>query len=145
MPPEPKPRLKPSPKPQPNPAPRPRPARITGLAHLFAAAGYSIAGLRRLWSETAFRHEALGLPVVCLLFWAVAAPLWAYGVFVILWLVLIAVEALNTAIEAIVDHVSPYWSEAARDAKDLGSLAVMALLLANAVFVGYVLLRSLLG
>jgi len=125
--------------------PKPRPERITGIRHLFAAAGYSIAGIRRMWAETAFRHEMLGLPVVCLLFWAIAAPLWAYGVFVILWLLLIAIEALNTAIEAIVDHVSPDWSLAARDAKDLGSLAVMALLLANGVFVGYVVVRSLVG
>lgn len=125
--------------------PKPRPDRITGLRHLLAAAGYSIGGLRRLWQETAFRHETLGLPVVCLVFWQQAAPLWAFGVFGILWLLLIAVEALNTAIEAIVDHVSPHWSEAARDAKDLGSLAVMALLCANAVFVGYVLMRPFLG
>jgi diacylglycerol kinase (ATP) len=58
-----------------------------------------------------------------------------------LWLLLIATEALNTAIEVLVDHVSPNWSEAARDAKDLGSLAVMALLWANGVFVVYVLMR----
>lgn len=124
---------------------KPRPERITGIRHLFAAAGYSLAGIRRLWAETAFRHEALGLPVVCALFWLLAAPLWAYGVFAILWLLLIAVEALNTAVEAIVDHVSPHWSEAARDAKDLGSLAVMALLLANAVFIAYILTRTLAG
>lgn len=85
----------------------------------------------------------LGLPVVCLLFWALSAPLWAFGIFGILWLLLVAIEALNTAVEAIVDHVSPHWSEAARDAKDLGSLAVMALLCANGVFVAYVVLHSL--
>jgi diacylglycerol kinase (ATP) len=124
---------------------KPRPDRITGVRHLFAAAGYSVAGLRRLWGETAFRHEALGLPVVAALFWATSGPLWAYGVFFILWLLLIAVEALNTAIEAIVDHVSPNWSEAARDAKDLGSLAVMALLWVNGVFVIYILLRGFTG
>lgn len=124
---------------------KPRPDRITGLRHLFAAAGYSIAGLRRLWAETAFRHEVLGLPVVAALFWGVTAPLWAYGVFFILWLLMIAVEALNTAIEVLVDHVSPHWSEAARDAKDLGSLAVMALIWANGVFVAYVLLRGVIG
>lgn len=122
--------------------PKPKPERITGIRHLFAAAGYSIAGLRRLWRETAFRHEALGLPVISALFWAASAPLWAYGVFLILWLLLIATEALNTAIEVLVDHVSPNWSEAARDAKDLGSLAVMALLWANGVFVVYVLMRG---
>jgi diacylglycerol kinase (ATP) len=125
--------------------PKPRPERITGLRHLLAATGYSISGLRRLWQETAFRHEAIGLPLVWLLFWQQTAPLWAFGVFLILWLLLIAVEALNTAVEAIVDHVSPHWSEAARDAKDLGSLAVMALLCANAVFVVYVLMRPFLG
>lgn len=125
--------------------PKPRPERVTGLRHLLAATSYSIAGARRLWQETAFRHELLGLPVFCGAFWAVAAPFWAYGVFFILWLLLIAVEALNTAVEALVDHVSPHWSEAARDAKDLGSLAVMALLCANGVFVGYVLLLSSLG
>lgn len=124
---------------------KPRPDRITGIRHLFAAAGYSIAGLRRLWRETAFRHEVLGLPVVSLLFWVAAAPLWAYGVFFILWLLLIAVEALNTAIEVLVDHISPHWSEAARDAKDLGSLAVMALIWANGVFVVYVLIRGIAG
>ena len=37
---------------------------------------------------------------------------------------LIAVEALNTALEELVDHLSPGWSEFAKHAKDLGSLAV---------------------
>jgi diacylglycerol kinase (ATP) len=127
------------------PAPKPRPARIIGIRHLFAATGYSIAGVKRLWRETAFRHEVLALPVICALFWLLAAPLWANAVFVILWLLLIAVEALNTAVEVIVDHVSPAWSEAARDAKDLGSLAVMMLIMANAVFVGYVVVRAVWG
>ncbi len=120
-------------------AARPCPARINGVHHLFAAAGYSLAGIRRLWAETAFRHEVLGLPVVMALFWVTSAPLWAFFGFIILWCFLIAVEALNTAVEVIVDHISPHWSEAARDAKDLGSLAVMALILANGAFVAAVL------
>jgi diacylglycerol kinase (ATP) len=32
-----------------------KPARVTGVARVFAAAGYSIGGIRRLWLETAFR------------------------------------------------------------------------------------------
>ncbi len=52
----------------------------------------------------------------------------------ILILLLIATEALNTALECIVDHVSPGWAEFARDAKDLGSLAVLCILLANGVW-----------
>jgi diacylglycerol kinase (ATP) len=39
-------------------------------------------------------------------------------------LLLIAVEALNTALEVLVDHLSPGWSQFAKEAKDLGSLAV---------------------
>lgn len=54
--------------------------------------------------------------------------------FVILFLLLVAVEALNTAIECIVDHLAPNWEVFARDAKDLGSLATMCLLFANGVY-----------
>ena len=39
--------------------PKAKPPRVEGLAHLFAAAGYSIDGVRRLWKEAAFRHEVL--------------------------------------------------------------------------------------
>ena len=118
---------------------RPRLARITGLRHLCAATTYSLAGVRRLWGETAFRHEVLALPLVMGLFAASGAALWHFiGAFV-LWALLVAVEALNTAIEELVDHVSPDWSVFARNAKDLGSLAVMCLLLANGAFIGAVL------
>ncbi len=61
----------------------------------------------------------LGAPLV----WIVAVA--------VLALLTLAVEALNTAIEEIVDHVSPEWSLAAKHAKDMGSFAVMALLFAT--------------
>lgn len=65
-----------------------------------------------------------------------------YCVMLILLLALVAVEALNTAIECIVDHLAPDWQEYARDAKDLGSLATLCLLCANGIFIGAVLIRS---
>ena len=95
----------------------PKPRRKKGLAHLFAAAGYSVAGARRLWQETALRHMVLAL-VACL------------------------IEALNTAIECVVDHLALDWQEFARDAKDLGSLATMCLLCANGIFIAAVVARS---
>lgn len=61
----------------------------------------------------------------------------------ILFLLLIATEALNTSIEVVVDHLSPDWSEFAKNAKDLGSFAVACLLLANGLNVLYVLVTSL--
>lgn len=124
-------------------APRQKPERITGVAHLFAAAGYSIGGLRRLWQETAFRHISLALPLCLILFAALGVGMVEYAILLVLFFGLIAVEALNTAIECIVDHLAPQWEEFARDAKDLGSLATMCLLCANGVFLGTVVFRSL--
>lgn len=118
---------------------RAAPARITGWRHLFAAASYSVGGLRRLWGETAFRHEvligALMLPVYAMF----GARPWEFLVFGILFVLLIAVEALNTAIEVIIDRISPEWSEAARQAKDLGSLAVMCMLIAHGFMLAWVI------
>lgn len=121
-----------------------KPERITGIKHIFAATSYSISGVKRLWGETAFRHEVLLYLIVLGVFAAVGANLGEFIAASILALLLIAIEALNTAVEVVVDHISPQWSEFARDAKDLGSLAVMCLLIANGLFVTYVLIQHLL-
>lgn len=116
------------------------PPRITGIRHLFAAASYSLAGLRRLSRETAFRHElllgAVGVGLLALR----GAGAGQIVIWLVLVLALIAVEALNTAIECIVDRVSPEWSEFARDAKDLGSLAVACLIGVCLLYLGWALL-----
>lgn len=127
------------------PPPKPKPDRITGLAHVFAATNYSLAGLRRLWRETAFRHEVLLLAGALVLFTALGATLAEFFILLGIFCLLVAVEALNTALECIVDHLSPEWEEYARDAKDLGSLAVMCIVILGAIFVGHVLLGRLLG
>ena len=120
-----------------------KPERITGIKHVFAATSYSIGGIKRLWGETAFRHEVLLYLIVMGIFAVIGATLGEFIAASILALLLIAVEALNTAVEAMVDHISPEWNEFARDAKDLGSLAVMCLLIANALFLAYVLIQHL--
>ncbi len=119
--------------------------RVTGLAHVFAATGYSLAGLRRLWAETSFRHEVLALCASLAALALVGASMVEVAVLAGLFLLLIAVEALNTAVECIVDHVSPEWSAAARDAKDLGSLAVMCLLIVTGIYVAVTVAQHALG
>ncbi|MCW1955839.1 MAG: diacylglycerol kinase [Roseobacter sp.] len=120
----------------------PIPEKTTGVAHLFAATRYSFQGLLRLWGETAFRHELLaGLLGLGLLLGMGAPALWIVAV-AVLALLTLAIEALNTAIEEIVDHVSPEWSRAAKHAKDMGSFAVMALLLATGLVFGCALWSS---
>lgn len=86
----------------------------------------------------------LALPVCIALFAFVGAGLLEYVVLLVLFFCLVAVEALNTAIECIVDHLAPNWEEFARDAKDLGSLATMCLLCANGAFISAVLVRAII-
>lgn len=114
-----------------------KPARKTGVAHFFAAAGYSAGGMRRLWGESAFRQELLGMVVVPVLLWGLGASLLHYLVFAGLALLVVALEALNTALECIVDHLTQDWAEFARDAKDLGSLAVLCGLLCHALLIAH--------
>ena len=101
----------------------------SGFERLWHAAGFSLAGLRAGWGETAFRQEVLAavvmLPVSLWLgrSWVEAALL-AGSVMLVL-----VVELLNTAIEATVDRVGPEWHALSKRAKDLGSGAVLLSLL----------------
>ncbi|MDP3197639.1 diacylglycerol kinase [Tabrizicola sp.] len=117
-----------------------KPPRKSGIAHFLAAAGYSIGGLRRLARESAFRQEAALIAGLLALLVAFGASLPEILGMLAIGLVLIAVEALNTAIEVLVDHLSPGWSQFAKDAKDLGSLAVACTIGALVIYAGVVLI-----
>jgi diacylglycerol kinase (ATP) len=115
-----------------------RPSAKSGFAHLVAAFGYSAAGLKRLTRESAFRQEVALILGLLVLFIVVGASLPDFAGLLALGLVLVAVEALNTALEVLVDHLSPDWSAWAKDAKDLGSLAVACTIGAIALYSGVV-------
>ncbi|MDQ1198723.1 diacylglycerol kinase [Agrobacterium sp. SORGH_AS 787] len=126
------------------PSPEPVFRKETGFRHLLAATRYSFQGLTRLWQEAAFRHEAIAFGAGLVFLVGIGAPAAHAFIFILLMLLLFCVEALNTAIEEIVDRVSPEFSSAARNAKDLGSFAVFCLLLANGGFVLYSLVSTVL-
>ena len=100
-----------------------------GLSRVWHATGYSLAGLRAGWNETAFRQEAivsaLLLPAA---FWL--GDSWMEMVLLAgtVMLVLI-VELLNTGIEAAIDRIGPEWHDLSKRAKDMGSAAVLLSLL----------------
>ncbi|MBK1614769.1 diacylglycerol kinase [Rubrivivax gelatinosus] len=110
----------------------------TGLERIRRAAGYSAAGLAAAFrGESAFRQEVfaatLMLPAA---FWIgrgwVEISLLAGSVLLVL-----VVELLNSAIEAVVDRVGFELHELSKRAKDLGSAAVMlSLLLAGGIWIG---------
>jgi diacylglycerol kinase (ATP) len=110
----------------------------TGLAHLFAATSYSWHGFWRVMKEAAFRHEILYFGVGLGIFVLVGASLAEFLVLTILFLIMFGFEALNTAIEELVDRVSPEVSVTGKHAKDLGSFAVFCMLLAAFLYIAWV-------
>ncbi len=112
----------------------------TGLRHFFFAALYSWQGLRRLIKEAAFRHQLGAFVFGLIVLIAVGVSIERLVGYLILMLIMFAVEGLNTAIEEIMDRISPEYSDAARNAKDLGSFAAACLIGANAIYFAYILI-----
>lgn len=108
----------------------------TGLDRIIHAAGYSWAGLKAAYTgESAFRQETwLCILAAPLAFWL--ANTWEQVALLLGSLfVVIIVELLNSAIEAVVDRVSFERHDLSKRAKDIASAAVlMALLLAAGVW-----------
>lgn len=115
----------------------------TGFAHLIAATQYSIAGFRKLLGESAFRHEIVVGIALMVIYWLAGVALGHVMISLCLIFITFAVEALNTAIELVIDRTSPEISEYGKYAKDLGSFAVMCLLIANGFFALYALWMAL--
>lgn len=108
----------------------------TGLDRIVHAAGYSWAGLKAAYTgESAFRQETwLCVVAAPLAFWL--AKTWEQAALLLGSLLLILiVELLNSAIEAVVDRVSFERHELSKRAKDIASAAVlMALVLAAGIW-----------
>lgn len=117
------------------------PYQTAGATRAIAALRNSLRGLRSAWrSESALRQEgllaALLLPLaVWLGHGGVERALLAGSVMLVL-----VVELLNTAVECAVDRISLERNELSRQAKDLGSAAVLLTLLLCAATWALVLL-----
>ncbi len=105
-----------------------------GLRRLINALGYSRDGIAAAWrNEAAFRQE--------ILLAAIALPLAFYlgktgverALMICSVVLILIVEILNSAVEAVVDKASPEKSELAKRAKDMGSAAVLFSLINAAI------------
>ncbi|EGR1555371.1 diacylglycerol kinase [Vibrio parahaemolyticus] len=113
----------------------------TGIRRVMDATGYSIKGLKAAWThEAAFRQElVLTLVLSISAFFLPVTTLERVLMISSLLLVLI-VELINSAVEAVVDRVSDDWHELSGRAKDIGSAAVfVALFLALFVWASFLL------
>lgn len=120
-----------------------------GMARIWRALLYSRRGLREAWRhEHAFRQELI--LVLCLAPVIVLVPvsLVERAAMAATLLLVLIVELLNSAIEAVVDRVSLDHHELSGRAKDMGSAAVMlALVLAGLTWAAilFPLARSMLS
>lgn len=114
----------------------------TGLRRLINAFGYSMDGFKAAYKhEDAFRQEVwLSLVLIPLAFYLESEALHRILMVGSVLLVMI-VELLNSAVEAVVDRVSIERHALAKRAKDIGSAAVLLALINLAVVWGLILLN----
>jgi diacylglycerol kinase (ATP) len=112
-----------------------------GLMRIVNATGYSLAGLRAAYQgEAAFRQLVLLnlvlLPFACLL----DVSRVERALLMLVPLLALVVELLNSAIEAVVDRISLNLHPLSKQAKDMGSAAQLIALLMIALTWGSILL-----
>jgi diacylglycerol kinase len=109
--------------------------------NIFCATAHAINGMKELLKERSARRE------IVILFLAVA--IWCYdfnihtSVIVILSIILLAVESLNTAIEYLCDYLQIEFHESIRRIKDLGATAVF-LVITSIIFtvISYIISKT---
>ncbi|MCW8330990.1 diacylglycerol kinase [Photobacterium sp. SDRW27] len=96
-----------------------------GLQRVLDATGYSVQGLKAAWKyEEAFRMEIILLIMLTgITFFLPVSKMEQLAMIASLFLVVI-VELLNSALEAVVDRIGSDLHELSGRAKDIGSAAV---------------------
>lgn len=117
---------------------------VTGFKRIVNAGKYSLQGLKAAWvNEAAFRQELVLTMIMTVIAVCIPAVDVVSRLLLILmpWLVMV-VEILNSAIEAVVDRMGDEWNELSGRAKDLGSAAVFIMLWLTAVVWVVVLVKA---
>ena len=97
----------------------------TGLKRLLCAMTYTRAGLAWAWrKEAAFRQELMLAIVLAPLAWYLGKSGAERALLLGVLMLVLVVELLNSALEAVVDRFGDGHHELSKAAKDLGSAAV---------------------
>lgn len=113
-----------------------------GLRRIIDAFRYSIQGLQTAWKhEYAFRQEILAVVIGTVTALSLKVSSFQKLVLIGVLVLVLIVELLNSAIEAVVDRVSLERHPLSKNAKDLGSAAV-ALTISLAVLTWAVVLYN---
>lgn len=99
--------------------------RPRGPARLFAATRWSMQGLKAAWlHESSFRSEVLAFALLSPLGWIIAPGSVERVLLIGSLLAVLALELLNSSIEAVIERYGPEFHPLAGRAKDMGSAAV---------------------
>jgi diacylglycerol kinase (ATP) len=103
-----------------------KPTKKSGFARIWAAFFYSLNGLRfAIYNETAFRQELCLFIILLVILFFLPLSITFKSILFFANTVVLIVELFNSAIESIVDMISPEYQLLAQQAKDLGSAAVL--------------------
>ena len=102
---------------------------VTGIRRIINAFGYSMKGLRAAFKhESAFRQETVLLIILLPIAFLLGQNIVDYSILIGSLMLVLIVELLNSAVEAVVDRVGDEHHKLAGRAKDIGSAAVFVAL-----------------
>lgn len=112
----------------------------SGLKRIFSAFFYSIDGFKSAWRhEHAFRQELAVFVVGALIALLLKVSAFEKLVLIAVLVLILIVELINSALEAVVDRISLERHPLSKNAKDFGSAAVLLTCLLAAATWGVVL------
>ncbi|EJG0912832.1 diacylglycerol kinase [Vibrio parahaemolyticus] len=118
----------------------------TGVKRIIKATGYSIQGLKAAFKhEAAVRQELALLSIAVILACVVDVGMIERILLIGVVVLVLIVELINSAIEAVVDRIGVERHELSGRAKDIGSAAVMVALAFAAFTWLYILTSRYLG
>lgn len=101
-----------------------------GPARVMKAAVWSMQGLRAAWlHESSFRLEVYLFAVLAPVGWWLGGTGVERALLIGSMLLVLSIELLNSAVEAVIERYGPEHHELAGRAKDMGSAAVFVLML----------------
>lgn len=117
-----------------------------GLYRVYKAGIYSMQGIKAAWKhEAAFRQEVILMLLLTPAAFIVGSGLTQQLLLLVLAWLIVIVEILNSAVEAVVDRFGGEMHDLSGRAKDMGSAAVFITLVLNAVVWGAVIGQNWLG
>lgn len=101
-----------------------------GPARILKAAIWSLQGLRAAWlHESSFRLEVYLFVILAPIGWWLGASGVERALLIGSMLLVLSIELLNSAVEAVIERYGPEHHELAGRAKDMGSAAVFVLMM----------------